>query len=155
MHPFTSAAPAHAVVCVQQIRFINHSCYHSHIFCTPSGVEPSCKAASQAWALKALAAIKFPQTLNEPICKPTANGVIALVAQDCARQQHANGQWQAHQPRAAQCPGDKQQRIAGQKRHHHHAGFSEHNEKQQQIHPRAIRAYKDLQVFVDVQNEVE
>ena len=51
-------------------------------------------------------------------------------------------------------PTTNSKRIAGQKRHHHHAGFDEHDEKQQRVDPGAVLGDEGLQVFVDVEDEV-
>ena len=84
-----------------------------------------------------------------------ADLVIALVTQKRRGKQDRRGQRIAHQAGAAHGAHDEQQRIAGQKRHHHHAGLDKDNQKQQRIHPHAVGGYKSFQVFVDMQNEVD
>ena len=84
-----------------------------------------------------------------------AYAVVALVAQNGRHQQHAGGHRQADQTDAAQRPDDEQQRVAGQKRHHHQAGLDEHDGKQQGVDPCAVGLYKDLQMPVHMQNEVD
>ena len=83
----------------------------------------------------------------------TADGEVALVAQNSRYQQDSHRHRQADQTDAAQSADDEQQRVTRQKRHHHHTGFDKDDGKQQRIDPHAVMFLEGLQVAVAVRIE--
>ena len=84
-----------------------------------------------------------------------AYAVVALVPQNGRHQQQTHGHRQTDQPDTAQRAHHKQQRITGQKGHHHQTRLDKHDGKQQCIDPGAVGLYKNLQMPVHMQNEVD
>ena len=84
-----------------------------------------------------------------------SNPVVGVVAGKCSKHKQRRQQLNVHCTAGGNRTRDEQQRISGQEGCYHQAGFTENNQKQNEINPVAVILNKPDEMLIQVQDDVD